>query len=54
MSIPGNVFNCQPVRRDPDELHKTSKNLATLSCVLRREGIEKRGSEEPSQSIHLP
>ena len=47
MSIPGNVFNCQPARRDPDELHKTSKNLAILSGVLRREGIEKRGSEEP-------
>ena len=37
MSIPGNVFNCQPARRDPDELHKTSKNLAPESPAANRE-----------------
>ena len=51
MRISGNVFDCQPARRDPDELHDTSKNLATSSKVLRREGIEKSGCEEPLQSI---
>ena len=54
LSFPGNVFDCQPARRDPDELRNTSKNLATSSGTLRREGIEKSGSEEPLTSIHLP
>ena len=54
MSIPGNVFDFQSARRDPDELHNTSKNLATSSGILRREGIEKSVSEEPLQSIPLP
>ena len=53
MNIPGNAFDCQPVRRDPDELHNTSKNLATSSGILRREGSEKSGSEEQLQSIPL-
>ena len=53
MSILGNVIDCQPARRDPDELHNTSKNLEKSSGSLRREGIEKRGSEEPLQSIPL-
>ena len=26
MIIPGNVFDCQHTRRDPDELHNDSKN----------------------------
>ena len=54
MSIPGNVLDFQPARRDPDEMHNTSKNLATSSGILRKEGIEKNGSEEPLQSIPLP
>ena len=54
MSTPGNVLDCQPARRGPDELHDTSKNLASSSGILRREGIEKSGSEEPLQSIHIP
>ena len=54
MSIPGNVFDCQHVRRDPDELHNDSRNLATSLAILRTEGIEKSGSEEPLQSILLP
>ena len=41
MSIPGNVFDCQLARRDPDELHNDSRTSATPSGVLRREGIEK-------------
>ena len=41
MGIPGNVFDRQSARRDPDELHNTSKNLATSSGILTREGIEK-------------
>ena len=49
MSIPG-----QPARRDHEELHDTTKNLATSSEILRKEGIEKSGSEEPLQSILLP
>ena len=36
MSIPGNVFECQHARRDPDELHDDSRNLATTSAILRR------------------
>ena len=54
MSIPGNVLDCQPTRRDSDELHDTSKNLATSSRTLRKERIETSGSEEPLQSIPLP
>ena len=53
MSIPGNVFDCQPARRDPDDERNNSSNLATSPGVLRREGIEKSGSEEPLQSIPL-
>ena len=52
--IPGIDFDCQPARRDPDELHNNSSKLATSLEVLRREGIEKSGSEEPLQSIPLP
>ena len=53
MSFPGNVFECQHARRDPDELHNDSRNLATTSAILRTEGIEKSGSEEPLQSIPI-
>ena len=49
MSAPGNVFDCQHSRWDPDELHNDSRNLATLSS----EGIEKSESEEPLQSIPI-
>ena len=54
MSIPGNVFDCQHARRDPDELHNDSRHLATSSAILKTEGIEKSESEEPLQSIPLP
>ena len=54
LSIPVIVFVCQPARRDLDALHNTSRNLATSSGILRREGIENSGSEEPLQSIPLP
>ena len=53
MSIPGNVFDRQHARRDPDELHNDSRNLATLSSIVRKEGIENSGSEEPLQSTPL-
>ena len=33
MSIPGNVFDCQHARRDPEELHNYSRNLATPSGI---------------------
>ena len=33
MSIPGNVFDRQHARRDPDELHNDSRDLATLSWI---------------------
>ena len=54
MSIPGDVIDCQPARRDPHELHDISKNLATSSGIPRKEGIEKSGSEEPLQSMPSP
>ena len=54
MSIPGNVFDCQYARRDPDEIHNDSRNLATSVAILRREGIENSGSEEPLQPMPLP
>ena len=54
MSILGNVLDCQPARRYSYELFNTSRNSATSSGILRREGIEKSGSEEPLQSILLP
>ena len=41
MSTPGNVFDCQHARRDPDEFHNDSRNLAISSAILRTEGIEK-------------
>ena len=53
MSITGNVFDCQHVRRDPDELRNDSRNLATLLGILRTEGIEKSESGEPLQSTPL-
>ena len=53
ISIPGNVFDCQHARRNSDELHNDSNNLATLSAILRTEGIEKIESEEPLQSIPI-
>ena len=49
VSIPWNVCDCQHARRDYDELHNNSRNLA-----LRSEGIEKIESEEPLQSTPLP
>ena len=54
MSIPGNVFDCRHARRDPDELHNDSRNLAASSGIHRREGIEKNGSEKPLQPRPLP
>ena len=51
MSIPGKVFDCQHAHRDRDELHNYSRNLATLLAILRPQGIEKSGSEEPLRSI---
>ena len=53
MSIFGNVFDCQHARRDLDESHNGSRNLATLLGILRTEGIEKSESEEPLQSTPL-
>ena len=54
MSIPQNVFDCQPARRVPEESHSGSRNLATPSGIQKREGIEKSGSEEPLQPIPFP
>ena len=54
MSTPGNVFDRQHARRDSDELHNDSRNLAISLAILRTEGIEKNGSEEPLQSILPP
>ena len=56
MSVPGHnfFFYCQQARRDPDELHDDSRNLAASSAIQRREGIEKSESEEPLQTIPLP
>ena len=51
--IPGNAFDCQHARRDPDASHNDSRNLATLLGILRTEGIEESESEEPSQSTPL-
>ena len=41
-----------PTRRDSDELCNDSRNLLTLSTILRK-GIEKIESEEPLQSIPI-
>ena len=54
MSVPGDAIDCQPARRDLDELHDTSKNLETSLGILRKEGMEKSGSEEPLQSMLSP
>ena len=45
MSIPGSVFDCQPARQVPEELHDDVRNLAAASSgIQRREGIEKVGT----------
>ena len=54
MSIPGNVVDRQHARRDPEELHNDSRNLAISLAILRTERNEKSGSEEPLQSIPFP
>ena len=54
MSIPGNVSDCQPARRVPEELCTDSRSLEASSEIQRREGIEKSGSEEPLQPTPLP
>ena len=54
MRISGDVHDCQRARCNPDELHNNSQNLTKSSGSLRREGIEKRGNEEPLRSIPLP
>ena len=33
MSIPGNVFDRQHARRDPEELHNGSRNVVTPSGI---------------------
>ena len=53
MSIPENVFDRQHARRDPEEWHNNSRNLAISLAVLRTEGIENSWSEEPLQSLLL-
>ena len=54
LSIPRYVFDRQHARRDPDELHNYSRKLAISLAILRKEGTENSGSEEPLQSIPLP
>ena len=54
MSIPGNVSDRQHARRDPEELHNDSRNLGISLAILRTEGLQNSGSEEPLQSIPLP
>ena len=54
MSIPGNVFDRQHAQRDSDELHGDSRDLAISLAILRTEGIENSGSEEPLQSTTSP
>ena len=54
MSFPGSVFDCQPARRVPQELHTDSRNLTASSVIQRREGIGKSGSDELLQPIRLP
>ena len=46
MRIPGNVFDRQHARREADELHNDSRNLAISLAILRTERIEKNESEE--------
>ena len=52
-SIPGNVFDCQHARRNPDELHNDSRNFTRSSAILKTEGIEKSEIEQPLQTIPL-
>ena len=52
--VSGNVFDRPDARRDPEELHGGSGNLAASLAILRKEGIENSGSEESLQSIPLP
>ena len=53
VSISGSVFDLQHAHRDSDELHNGSRNLAISLAILRKEGIENSGSEEPMHSILL-
>ena len=47
MSILGKVFDRLHARRDSEELHNDSRNLAISLAILRAEEIEKNGSKEP-------
>ena len=51
MSILGDVSDRQHVRREPEELHNDSRNMAIPLAILRTEGIENSGSEEPLIAI---
>ena len=52
MSIPGNVFDCQHARRDLDELHNDSRNLAISSAILRTEALRKVRSKDHCKQYH--
>ena len=60
MSIPGNVFDRQHAQRDPDDFSTIQEiwqhhwESLTMSRIVRKEGIENSGSEEPLQSMRLP
>ena len=43
MSIPGSIFDCQPARRVPEELHNDSKKLEISLAILRKEELRKVG-----------
>ena len=50
----GNAFACQPVWRNPDELHNDSGKLATSSGMNKRDGIGKSDSGKPVQAKPIP
>ena len=52
VSIPGNVSDRQHARRDPDELHNDSRNLATLLAIHRKKELRKV-REKSHRSQHL-
>ena len=54
VSIPGNIFACQPVRQNPDDFYNDSRNLATSSRRNRRGGKGKSDSGEPVQAMLIP
>ena len=53
MSFPGNFFDRQRARRDPEELHNYSRNLAISLAILRTELRKVEAKNHCNQYLYL-